>query len=44
MSDSRRIHDGHSANLEAVEDAFGDEVDYAMIVKFYDETLEAEKR
>lgn len=27
--------DGHKAYLEAVEDAFGSEIDYAMLVKLY---------
>lgn len=36
--------DGHSAYLEAVEGAFGGDVDYAMLVKLYGETPEAEKR
>lgn len=27
--------DGHSPYLEAVEDAFGDDIDYAMLVKLY---------
>ncbi|MGO8868603.1 MAG: IS1 family transposase [Alphaproteobacteria bacterium] len=36
--------DGHSAYLEAVEGAFGGDVDYAMLVKLYGESPEAEKR
>jgi IS1 family transposase len=36
--------DGHSAYLEAVEGAFGGDVDYAMLVKIYGEAPEAEKR
>ncbi len=36
--------DGHKAYLEAVEGAFGDDVDYAMLVKLYGESPEAEKR
>jgi IS1 family transposase len=36
--------DGHKAYLEAVEGAFGGDVDYAMLVKLYGETPEAEKR
>ena len=27
--------DGHKAYLEAVEEAFGDDIDYAMLVKLY---------
>jgi hypothetical protein len=30
--------------LEAVENAFGSEVDYAMLVKLYGQTIEGEKR
>lgn len=30
--------DGHKAYLQAVEDAFGDDVDYAMLVKLYGNT------
>jgi IS1 family transposase len=36
--------DGHKAYLEAVEGAFGADIDYAMIVKLYGESPEAEKR
>jgi hypothetical protein len=36
--------DGHKAYLEAVEGAFGGDVDYAMLVKMYGESPEAEKR
>src|SRR5881227_1937178 len=36
--------DGHKAYLEAVEGAFGSDIDYAMLVKLYGETPEAEKR
>jgi len=36
--------DGHRAYLEAVEGAFGDDVDYAQLVKLYGESPEAEKR
>jgi len=36
--------DGHSAYLEAVEGAFGGDIDYAMLVKIYGESTEAEKR
>ncbi len=36
--------DGHSAYLEAVEGAFGDDVDYAQLVKLYGDAPEAEKR
>src|SRR5438105_11710359 len=36
--------DGHKAYLEAVEGAFGADVDYAMLVKLYGESSEAEKR
>jgi len=36
--------DGHSAYLQAVEGAFGADVDYAMLVKIYGETPDAEKR
>ena len=32
--------DGHRAYLEAVEDAFGDDVDYAMLVKLYGDSGE----
>jgi 3-methyladenine DNA glycosylase/8-oxoguanine DNA glycosylase len=36
--------DGHKAYLEAVEGAFGADVDYAQLVKLYGESPEAEKR
>ncbi len=36
--------DGHAAYLNAVESAFGSDIDYAMLVKIYGETPEAEKR
>lgn len=36
--------DGHGAYLTAVDDAFGLDVDYSMLVKLYGETPEAEKR
>jgi hypothetical protein len=36
--------DGHRAYLEAVEGAFGNAIDYAMLVKIYGEAPEAEKR
>jgi hypothetical protein len=36
--------DGHKAYLEAVEDAFGIDVDYAQLVKLYGESPEAQKR
>ncbi|MFH1157791.1 MAG: IS1 family transposase [Pseudomonadota bacterium] len=36
--------DGHKAYLEAIEGAFGDDVDYAMMVKLYGETGEGQKR
>lgn len=36
--------DGHAAYLEAVEGAFGGDIDYAMLVKLYGESPEAEKR
>lgn len=35
--------DGHKAYLGAVEEAFGDDVDYAMLVKLYGEAPEAMK-
>ena len=35
--------DGHKPYLEAVEDAFGADVDYAMLVKLYGETPESAK-
>lgn len=40
----RLTRDGHKAYLEAVEGAFGADVDYAMLVKLYGESPEAEKR
>jgi len=36
--------DGHGVYLWAVEDTFGSEVDYAMLVKLYGQEPEAEKR
>src|SRR6266571_421526 len=36
--------DGHKAYLEAIEGAFGGDVDYAMLVKLYGESPDAEKR
>jgi len=36
--------DGHRAYLDAVEGAFGNAIDYAMLVKIYGEAPEAEKR
>lgn len=36
--------DGHRAYLEAVENAFGRDVDYAMLVKIYGNTMEGQKR
>lgn len=36
--------DGHKVYLWAVEDAFGGEVDYAMLVKLYGQELETETR
>ena len=36
--------DGHHAYLEAVEGAFGFEIDYAMLIKIYGKEPEAEKR
>jgi IS1 family transposase len=36
--------DGHKAYLEAVEGAFGSDIDYAMLVKLYGESPDAEKR
>ena len=36
--------DGHKVYLEAVEDAFGADVDYAQLVKLYGQEPEAEKR
>jgi IS1 family transposase len=36
--------DGLSVYVNAVESAFGSEIDYAMLVKLYGETAEAEKR
>ena len=36
--------DGHKMYLEAVEGAFGSEVDYAMLVKLYGANPEGEKR
>ena len=36
--------DGHKAYLEAVEGAFGSDVDYAQLIKLYGEAPDAEKR
>jgi IS1 family transposase len=36
--------DGHKAYLEAVEGAFGGDIDYAMLVKIYGEATDPEKR
>ena len=36
--------DGHKAYLQAVESAFGADIDYAMLVKLYGASEEAEKR
>ena len=36
--------DGHKAYLQAVEEAFGYDIDYAMLVKLYGNSPEAEKR
>ncbi len=36
--------DGHSMYLEAVEDVFGVEVDYSMLIKVYGEDPEADKK
>lgn len=36
--------DGHRAYLEAVEGAFGGDIDYAMLVKLYGESPEGQKR
>lgn len=36
--------DGHKAYLDAVEEAFGADVDYAMLVKLYGDAPEAQKR
>jgi IS1 family transposase len=36
--------DGHRVYLQAVEDAFGNDIDYAMLVKLYGNSAEPEKR
>jgi IS1 family transposase len=36
--------DGHKAYLEAVEGAFGGDIDYAMLIKLYGETTDGQKR
>lgn len=36
--------DGHSVYLEAVEESFGSEIDYAMLIKIYGSNPEGEKR
>ena len=44
---ANRVHlttDGHKVYLEAVEGAFGGDVDYAQLIKLYGEAPEAQKR
>jgi IS1 family transposase len=36
--------DGHKSYLQAVEDSFGSEIDYAMLIKLYGNEAESEKR
>jgi IS1 family transposase len=36
--------DGHKAYLQAVEDAFGSNIDYAMLIKLYGNTSDGEKK
>jgi hypothetical protein len=36
--------DGHRAYLQAVEEAFGDDIDYAMLVKLYGNITDPEHR
>lgn len=36
--------DGHKSYLRAVDRAFGDDIDYAMLVKIYGESAESQKR
>ena len=36
--------DGHRAYLEAIENAFGDDIDYGMLIKLYGGSAEQEKR
>lgn len=36
--------DGHKIYLEAIEHAFGADIDYAMLIKLYGQELESEKR
>lgn len=36
--------DGHRPYLEAIEGSFGDDVDYAQLIKIYGETVEGQKR
>jgi IS1 family transposase len=36
--------DGHKSYLQAVEDAFGKDIDYAQLIKLYGNEVEAEKR
>lgn len=36
--------DGHKAYLQAVEESFGDDIDYAMLVKLYGEAPEGQRR
>ena len=38
------MSDGHRPYLEAVEKAFGSEVDFAQLIKIYGETVEGQKR
>src|ERR1700728_4642756 len=38
----RRLTDGHKVYLEAVTDAFGGDIDYAMLVKIYGSDPQAE--
>jgi len=35
--------DGHKPYLQAIEDAFGNDIDYAMLVKMYGNTVEGQK-
>lgn len=44
---ARRVQlttDGHKSYLQAVEDSFGSEIDYAQLIKLYGNEFEAEKR
>jgi len=36
--------DGHKAYLQAIEDSFGSEIDYAQLIKLYGNDVESEKR